>query len=183
LAKQTVRKGSTKKDELERARRKLSKLELKLEVASEEQLQADVRGKQDIEQARLRAAQWQTKAAEKLERRRQQVARAEVRLAELTGEPSRDSEGRTGRKDIDDGSSETFRAQPATGDRAERALQALRELNPGPSGATLTQWSQAASMSKTTLSRARADLLQRGEIAQNGADGPTQRYVLKDGRG
>jgi len=180
LAKQTVRKGSTKKDELERARRKLAKLELKLEVASEEQLQADVRGKQDIEQARLRAAQWQTKAAEKLERRRQQVARAEARLAELTGEPSRDASGQGGRVGADDGSSEASRTQSTVGNRAERALQALRELDVGPTGATLTQWSQAAGMSKTTLSRARTELVQRGEIAQNGADGPTPRYVLRE---
>ena len=183
MAKQTVRKGSTKKDELERARRKLAKLELKLEVASEEQLQADVRGKQDIEQARLRAAQWQTKAAEKLERRRQQVARAEARLAELTGEPSRDAGGHGGRVGADDGSSEAPRTQSAAGNRAERALQALRELDAGPTGATLTQWSQAAGMSKTTLSRARTELVQRGEIAQNGADGPTPRYVLRAGDG
>jgi len=115
LAKQTVRKGSTKKDELERARRKLAKLELKLEVASEEQLQADVRGKQEIEQARLRAAQWQTKAAEKLERRRQQVARAEAHLLELTGEPSRDADEHASRVGTDDGSSETTEAQSAAG--------------------------------------------------------------------
>jgi len=181
LAKQTVRKGSTKKDELERARRKLAKLELKLEVASEEQLQADVRGKQDIEQARLRAAQWQTKAAEKLERRRQQVARAEAHLAELTGEPSRDAGGHAGSGGVDHRSSQTSRTQPAMGNRADRALQALRELDPGSTGATLAQWSQAAGMSKTTLSRARTELVQRGEIAQNGADGPTPRYSLRDG--
>lgn len=183
MAKQTVRKGSTKKDELERARRKLAKLELKLEVASEEQLQADVRGKQDIEQARLRAAQWQTKAAEKLERRRQQVARAEAHLAELMGEPSRDAGEHVGRVGAGDGSSEASRTQSAAGNRAERALQALRELDPGPAGATLTQWSQAAGMSKTTLSRARTELVQRGQIAQNGADRLTPRYVLRAGDG
>jgi len=183
VAKQTVRKGSTKKDELERARRKLAKLELKLEVASEEQLQADVRGKQDIEQARLRAAQWQTKAAEKLERRRQQMARAEAHLAELMGEPSRDAGEHVGRVGAGDGSSEASRTQSAAGNRAERALQALRELDPGPAGATLTQWSQAAGMSKTTLSRARTELVQRGQIAQNGADRLTPRYVLRAGDG
>lgn len=183
MAKQTVRKGSTKKDELERARRKLAKLELKLEVASEEQLQADVRGKQDIEQARLRAAQWQTKAAEKLERRRQQMARAEAHLAELMGEPSRDAGEHVGRVGAGDGSSEASRTQSAAGNRAERALQALRELDPGPAGATLTQWSQAAGMSKTTLSRARTELVQRGQIAQNGADRLTPRYVLRAGDG
>jgi hypothetical protein len=69
-----------KKDAERKAKRKLAKAQLELHIAQEKLVQARARGKQEVEQARLRAARWSTKAAQEVERSAESVARAEARL-------------------------------------------------------------------------------------------------------
>jgi hypothetical protein len=78
-------KQASKKDPVERARQKLEKAKLKWNVAEEKLAQARVRGKQEVEQARLREAQLLAKATERLQRRCMQLAEAENELLSLTG--------------------------------------------------------------------------------------------------
>jgi len=63
-----------------KAKRKLAKAQLEMHIAQEKLVQARARGKQEVEQARLRAARWTTKAAQQVERSAEAVARAEARL-------------------------------------------------------------------------------------------------------
>src|SRR5690242_20722293 len=72
--------GKKEKDPVEKARRKLDKSQRAFHSAEEKHAQARARGRQEIEKARLRAARWQAKASELLERRAAAVARAEERL-------------------------------------------------------------------------------------------------------
>src|SRR5437588_6751157 len=80
------------KDPLEKARRKLAQAQLKLHVAEDKHMQARARGKQEVEQARLRASEWLTAAAERVERRREQVSRAEERLLGLINDAETEKE-------------------------------------------------------------------------------------------
>ena len=89
-------KQSSKKDPEKKVLHKLSKARLALEVAQEKYAQSRVRGKQEIEKARLRAARWQIKASERVQRRAEGVARLEARLIELTSSPVPDEETRAG---------------------------------------------------------------------------------------
>ena len=72
------RKGGEKK-----AKRKLAKAQLDLHIAQEKLVQARARGKQEVEQARLRAARWSTRAAQEVERSAEAVVRAEARLTQI----------------------------------------------------------------------------------------------------
>jgi hypothetical protein len=77
-------KQNDSKDPVEKARRKLARAQLRFNAAQERHAEARIRGKQEIERARLRAAKWQSKAAERVERRAEGVARAEAHLLSLT---------------------------------------------------------------------------------------------------
>ena len=79
-----VGKKSGPVDPIDKARRRLAKAQLKLHVAQEEHAQAREQGKQEIEQARLRAARWLAKSSEQVEKRAQKVADFEARLLALT---------------------------------------------------------------------------------------------------
>lgn len=70
-----------------KAKRKLAKAQLELHIAQEKLVQARARGKQEVEQARLRAARWSTKAAQQVERSADAVTRAEMRLHALQRSP------------------------------------------------------------------------------------------------
>lgn len=91
-----AKKGG-KSNQREEARRVLAKAQLRLEVAQEKHAQERVRGQQEVEAARLRAAKWLAKAAQRVDRRAQEVARAESQLTELetpTGPGKRSSKSR-----------------------------------------------------------------------------------------
>jgi len=60
--------------------RKLKKARLKLEVAQARLQQERQRGKQDIERARLLAAEWEAEALERVEHRSARVSRIESHL-------------------------------------------------------------------------------------------------------
>lgn len=81
------------KDPEEKARRQLAKVQLKLQVAVEKQSQVRAKGHQEIEKARLRAAQWEAKAIQRVQRRVEAVARAEQQLHVATGKT--EPEGQT----------------------------------------------------------------------------------------
>lgn len=76
-------KGSRDEDPVEKARRKFARAQLRLHVAEDEQGQVRARGKQEVEAARLRAAEWQAKAAERVEKRTAALLRAEAKLQKL----------------------------------------------------------------------------------------------------
>jgi hypothetical protein len=78
-------KQGRKKDPVERAQRKLDKAKLKWSVAEEKLAQARVRGKQEVEQARLREAQLLARATERLQRRSLALAEAEKEFLSLSG--------------------------------------------------------------------------------------------------
>jgi hypothetical protein len=78
-----VAKQKDGEDDVALARRKLARAQLKLHVAEEEQLQVRAKGKQEVEGARLRAARWQAKAAERVEKRAASVTRSEARLQSM----------------------------------------------------------------------------------------------------
>ena len=78
-------------DEEGKARRKLQKATLKLEVAQAKQTQARRKGKQEVEQAKLRAAAREAKASQRVERRAAAVTRAQARLHAITSGEAADS--------------------------------------------------------------------------------------------
>lgn len=67
----------------EQARRDVTKSRLKLEAAQEKFAQERVRGQQEVERARLRAAKWLAKASQRVERRAEDLAEAEARALSL----------------------------------------------------------------------------------------------------
>jgi hypothetical protein len=69
-----------KKNRERKAKRRLAKAQLEFHIAQEKLVQARARGKQEVEQARLRAARWSTRAAQQVERAAESVSRAEERL-------------------------------------------------------------------------------------------------------
>jgi hypothetical protein len=100
MAKQPGKKRVGKRDPEERARRKLAKAQLDLQVAEEKHMQARARGKQEIEKARLRAQRWQAKASQRVEARAGVLTKAEDRLLSFTApkveQPARKSGSRKG---------------------------------------------------------------------------------------
>jgi hypothetical protein len=70
-------KQKDKKEGRGDAERRLRKAQLKYEIALEKQAQARERGKQEIDRARLAAAEWQSKASERVENRAAKLRRAE----------------------------------------------------------------------------------------------------------
>src|SRR5438105_2659315 len=78
-------KRARKEDPQERARRKLARAQLRLEMARDKHAQEGVRAEQEIERARLRAARWVARSATRVERRTQAVAQAEADLASASG--------------------------------------------------------------------------------------------------
>lgn len=153
-------KDGSKKDPVERARRKLTKAQMELSVAEEEHAQARVRGKQEIEQARLRAAKWLTKTGKRIDRRAATVAKAEDRLAALLAgkdESAPDSVPDAPRED---------EAQPGLRSREQQALDVLRAVY-GSDGATATEWQAASKMSEATFLRARKALTDRGLVVRD----------------
>ncbi|MGI8824976.1 MAG: hypothetical protein ACR2JC_04890 [Chloroflexota bacterium] len=199
-------KKADKKDPEEKARRKLADAQLKLHVAEDRHMQAREEGKQEIEQARMRAARRLTKAGEEVEKRREQVSRAEGRLIVLTGETqSSDAPHTEGSQDVisgpildQDGEAEVFvtdgleaaaahvsdeSPDPSTFNAGaiqlrEREMRALRALHEdfGDRGANVTEWRAAAGMPNTTFARARRALLVHGLVSQDGDGARGTRY-------
>ena len=167
-------KDGGKKDATEKARRKLTKAQMELSVAEEEHAQARVRGKQEIEKARLRAAKWLTKTGKRVDRRAAGVAKAEDRLAGLLRpdpDASSDSEDALSREE------ET----PSTGlrTREQQALDALVS-GFGDGGATATEWQAAAEMSEATFLRARKELIERGLVIRDGTARRGAHYKVQE---
>jgi hypothetical protein len=73
-------KQGEKNDPGEKTRSKLAKAQLKLRAAEAKHAQAMERGKQEVERARLRAAEWEAKARERVQRRANAVVRLEARM-------------------------------------------------------------------------------------------------------
>ncbi|GAC1402201.1 MAG: hypothetical protein NVSMB52_16140 [Chloroflexota bacterium] len=71
-----------KQHDIERLKRKVAKADLRLQAAQEDASQARERGKQEIDGARLRAAEWMARAAARVEKRARKLTRAEERLRE-----------------------------------------------------------------------------------------------------
>jgi hypothetical protein len=84
MAKQSGKKRVDKKDPEERARRKLAKAQLALQVAEEKHMQSRARGKQEVEKARLRAQRWHAKASQRVEALAALLTKAEDRLLSFT---------------------------------------------------------------------------------------------------
>jgi hypothetical protein len=161
------------KDPVDKARRKLTKAQMELSVAEEEYAQARVRGRQEIEQARLRAAKWLTKTGKRVDRRAATVAKAEDRVAILTtGEdassPESVAEATAGES-----------AKPALRSREQRALDTLRSIH-GADGATATEWHAAAQMSEATFLRARKELTDRGLVIRDSDARRGARYRIQE---
>lgn len=74
-------KKTDKRDAEDRARRKLAKAQLQMQIAQEKRRQAMTRGEHEIEQARLRAAKWLDKATRQVEHSAAAVAKAEAAVA------------------------------------------------------------------------------------------------------
>ncbi|HEX6506543.1 MAG TPA: hypothetical protein VF221_02830 [Chloroflexota bacterium] len=169
-------KGSDKSDKgdpVQKARRKLAKAQMELSVAEEEHAQARVRGKQEIEQARLRAAKWLTKTGKRVDRRASAVAKAEERLSSmLAAEIAAPVPGVEEPADPPENGSVPLRG------REQHALEALRSSY-GEDGATATEWYAATGMSEATFLRARKELTDRGLVVRNGDARRGARYVVK----
>jgi hypothetical protein len=75
-------KKTDKRDAEDRARRKLAKAQLQMQIAQEKRRQAMTRGEHEIEQARLRAAKWLEKATRRVEQSAAAVAKAEAGVAQ-----------------------------------------------------------------------------------------------------
>lgn len=85
-------KKTDKRDAEDKARRKLAKAQLQMQVAQEKRRQAMTRGEHEIEQARLRAAKWLEKATRRVEQSAAAVAKAEASVAQAeTGRTSTDA--------------------------------------------------------------------------------------------
>lgn len=80
--------ATSKKDTVEKARRRVDKQRRKLDAALEDHAQTRERGKQEIERARLQAAEWLAEVSERVDRRSAKLARAEEHLANLLKETS-----------------------------------------------------------------------------------------------
>jgi hypothetical protein len=166
-------KEAAKKDPSEKARRKLAKAQLELSVAQEEHAQARVRGKQEVEQARLRAAKWLTKTGKRVDRRAAAVVKAEERLAQLLATPE---EAAPQSDDVQVAAPEA--PKPALRLREQQALDALSSLY-GAEGATATEWQAATKMSEATFLRARKELTDRGLVVRNGDARRGARYRVQ----
>jgi hypothetical protein len=169
----TMAKDAAKKDPSEKARRKLAKAQLELNVAEEEHAQARVRGKQEVEQARLRAAKWLTKTGKRVDRRGAAVAKAEDRLAKLLAAPEEPAPPSN-----DEPVSAADAPRPALRVREQQALDALSSVY-GADGATATEWQAAAKMSEATFLRARKELTDRGLVVRNGDARRGARYRVQ----
>jgi len=77
-------------------KRKVKRAQLRLEVAQARYLQAQERGEQEINQARMRAGRWMEKAS-------QRVARRAANLAKLELEAPASSDSQTASRDGDSG--------------------------------------------------------------------------------
>jgi hypothetical protein len=170
----TMAKDTSKKDPSDRARRKLAKAQMELSVAEEEHAQARVRGKQEVEQARLRAAKWLTKTGKRVDRRVAVVAKAEDRLATLATAPEEPSP-QSGVLPVAAGDA----PKPALRTREQQALDALRSVY-GADGATATEWQAAAKMSEATFLRARKELTNRGLVVRSGNARRGARYTVQE---
>ncbi|GAC1463814.1 MAG: hypothetical protein PVSMB7_06020 [Chloroflexota bacterium] len=197
-------KKVAKKDPEEKARRKLAQAEMKLHVAQDRHVQARAKGKQEVEQARLRAAKWLAKTAEEVERRSEQVARAESRLLSIidgaqqdidAGDPAEN--GGVGR---DNGlaphqdwglSGEPLAesllefdemSRDASGTLREREVKALQVLQASfdTAGAAVGEWRAATNMPETTFARARRALVLGGFVAPDGTAGRNTHYTITD---
>ena len=73
-------KQAEQRDTEGKAHAKLAKAQLKLQAAEAKYAQTVERGKQAVEQARLRATGWEAKARERVTRRANAVARVEARF-------------------------------------------------------------------------------------------------------
>jgi hypothetical protein len=82
-----VGKKSDKREAEDKARRKLAKAQLQMQIAQEKRRQAMTRGEHEVEQARLRAAKWLEKATWRVEQSAALVARAEAAVIRA-GPPS-----------------------------------------------------------------------------------------------
>jgi hypothetical protein len=169
----TVAREGSKRDPVEKARRRLTKAQMELSVAEEEYVQARVRGKQEVEQARLRAAKWLTKTGKRVDRRAAGVVKAEDRLASLTGGEREASPVSRGQE------ANTDPPQPALRSREQRALDALRSVY-GTDGATATEWQVAAKMTEATFLRARKELTERGLVVRDSDARRGAHYIIQE---
>ena len=148
---------------------------MELSVAEEEFAQARVRGKQEIEQARLRAAKWLTRTGKRVDRRAATVSKAEERLATLIN-----GEDHAGAEKADQEAA-TDESVPALRSREKRALDALRSVY-GEEGATATEWQAAAEMTEATFLRARKELTDRGLVLRDSDARRGAHYKIQEQR-
>ena len=104
-------KKSGRNEPERKAKRKLARATMELQLAQEKQIQARARGKQEVEQARMKAARWTARAAQRAELAAEKVARAEARLLRIRsgdedGAPDTGSHGGGDRSASGDGSVE-----------------------------------------------------------------------------
>ncbi len=153
-------RDGAKNDPVERAQRKLTKAQMALNVAQEEHAQARVRGKQEIEQARLRAAKWLTKTGKRVDRRAASLAKAKERLDQARAPIEPDV------AEIPDAAHP--QGEPVTTLRAreQHALDALKGIDDGR-GATAGEWQAASGMTEATFLRARKELTERGIVLRD----------------
>ncbi len=176
-----AKKGETD-DGLKKATKKLAKTRLKLEVSEERYAQARERGKQEIERARLRAAEWQAEAGERVQRRAGAVERAEIRVREATrAAAGEDSEAKAGDSTVGDGAGASADGNGTTDltSRELKALRILKDLN-GNGGIRAQDWRAATGMPGSTFARVRNALLQHGFVAAEGALNQRARYAVTD---
>lgn len=176
-----AKKGVTG-DGLKKAKKKLAKTRLKLEVAEERYAQVRERGNQGIERARLQAAEWQAEAGERVQRRAGAVERAEIRVRESTRAAAGEVSGaEAGDSTGGDGANAGVAGNKTT-DLTSRELEALRvlkELN-GNGSIRAQDWRAATGMPGSTFARVRSILLEHGFVIAQGALNQRARYAVTD---
>lgn len=183
MAKQRGNKGPE-----EKARRKLARAQLALEVAQEQHAQAKTWAEQVMEKARVRADTRLSKANQRVARRAEAVSRAEARLLSLQTErhqkiilPAAVEDEHPVEVMTEPGGPIVSAPgePPELREREQRALDALRQVF-RPGGVPASEWRTAAGMADTTFLRARRALMDRGLVTLNGDDARGALYVLTD---
>jgi Winged helix DNA-binding domain len=176
MAKKKRGDGSGSKPE-----KKLQRVRQRLDEVQELYVEAQKRGEQAIDKARLRADKWLQEAADRVGKRATALERAEARLRK--GMASADA-------DVPDSTIvevvevlEIAAGDPASivilAGREALALQALRRVQKD-AGVTAQEWRSAAGMSGTTFARSREALVRYGLVNQDGEPGRNTRYSLTE---
>jgi hypothetical protein len=173
MAKKKRGTGSGNKPE-----KKLQRVRQRLDEAQELYVEAQKRGEQAIDKARLRADKWLQEAADRVGKRATALERAEGRLRKGMASADVDGPDSTIVEVVEIEAGEPAGIVILAG-REALALEALRRIQKD-AGVTAQEWRSAAGMSGTTFARSREALVRYGLVNQDGEPGRNTHYSLSE---